>query len=104
VNPKLALIFVLHAPTLPPDNWLGVDKLKHFMMSAFAESAAYAGLRSTGVEHGPALAAAAGATIALGVGREIHDRRVYGRFSVRDLTWDAIGAAAALPLLNKSQR
>ena len=43
---------------------------------------------------------AIGITVGFGVGREIHDKRMPGNiFSVRDLTWDAIGTAAGTVLL-----
>ena len=47
------------------------------------------------VHHRPALGGAIGITLGFGVGREIHDKRTPGNiFSVRDLTWDAIGTGA----------
>jgi uncharacterized protein YfiM (DUF2279 family) len=42
---------------------------------------------------------AIGITLGLGVVRELHDMRVPGNlFSVRDLTWDAIGTGAGATL------
>jgi uncharacterized protein YfiM (DUF2279 family) len=35
----------------------------------------------------------------VGVGKEVHDRRTKGEFSVRDLAWDAAGAGSASLLL-----
>jgi len=83
------------------DAWFGIDKLKHFFMSAFVESVAYSALQAAHVNHSAALGGAIGVTMAVGVGRELHDRRVPGNlFSVRDLTWDALGAAAGAALLS----
>jgi len=43
--------------------------------------------------------------MAVGVGREIHDKRTPGNiFSVRDLTWDAVGATAGAVLLAQTRR
>jgi uncharacterized protein YfiM (DUF2279 family) len=45
------------------------------------------------------MAGAIGITVAAGLAREIHDMRVPGNiFSVRDLTWDAIGTTAGAAL------
>jgi putative lipoprotein len=78
-----------------PDPWFGIDKVKHFFMSAFINSVSYSALQLARVNHGSAMAGAIGFTMAVGVGRELHDMRVPGNlFSVRDLTWDAIGTAA----------
>ena len=82
-----------------PDPWFGIDKVKHFFMSAFINSVSYSVLEAARVNHRSAMAGAAGITMALGIGRELHDMRVPGNlFSVRDLTWDAIGTAAGAAL------
>ncbi|HJQ12570.1 MAG TPA: VanZ family protein [Gemmatimonadaceae bacterium] len=78
-----------------PDGWFGLDKVKHFFMSAFINTVSYSALQWAGVNHSTARTAAIGITMAAGLGRELHDMRVPGNiFSVRDLTWDAIGTAA----------
>ena len=78
-----------------PDAWFGIDKLKHFFLSAFINSVSYSALQAAGANHRSAMTGAIGITMAAGFGREIHDMRVPGNiFSVRDLTWDAIGTAA----------
>jgi hypothetical protein len=38
------------------------------------------------------------------VAKEVHDRRAGGRFSVRDLAWDAAGIAAASAMLSHTAR
>jgi uncharacterized protein YfiM (DUF2279 family) len=87
------------------DAWFGIDKLKHFFMSAFIESVAYSALQAAHVNHRPALGGAIGVTMAVGIGREIHDKRTPGNiFSVRDLTWDAVGATAGAVLLSQTRR
>lgn len=88
----------------PPDRWFGVDKLKHFVVSALAQSLAFSGLQLAGASRDAALAGSLGAGAALGVGRELHDRRVGRPFSVRDLTWDAAGLGAATLLVRHAER
>jgi putative lipoprotein len=112
----LALIMSLHTTPRPraepvqrarsgqQDPWLGVDKAKHFLVSAFVQSASYAALRTAGARNGGALAGASVITLAVGLGRETHDHIVGRKFSLRDLTWDVLGAAAASTLLVKTRR
>ena len=105
----LLLIFSLHTGRPAPqdtvaDPWFSRDKAQHFLMSAFIQSAGYGALRGIGVQHGPALGAASVATAAIGVGKELHDRRVKGDFSARDLTWDAAGAGGMSLLLAHTAR
>jgi uncharacterized protein YfiM (DUF2279 family) len=95
------------AQMAPPhtDPWFGIDKVKHFFMSVFVESVTYSALQAAHVHHRTALGTAIGATLAVGIGREIHDSRVPGNlFSVRDLTWDAIGTTAGAVLLSHTIR
>ena len=88
-----------------PDSWFGIDKIKHFFMSAFIESVSYSALQAAHVRHRSAMAGAIGTTIGLGVAREIHDMRTPGNiFSVRDLTWDVIGTGAGAALLSHTIR
>ena len=97
----LAFALSLHAPPRPS---IGPDKLKHFFMSAFVQSASYSALRLGGVEHDGALVTASAATIALGVAKEIHDGRSGRGFDVRDLAWDLAGVGAAAAVLEQSRR
>ncbi len=83
------------------DSWLGIDKIKHFFMSAFIESVSYSALQAAHVKRRPALTSAIGVTAAFGVAREIHDKRTPGKwFSYQDLTWDALGIAAGAAMLS----
>ncbi len=108
MNPILSVLLAANlvygqtAATQPhPDAWFGIDKIKHFFISAFIESVSYSALQAAHVHHRSAMAGAIGITIGFGVGREIHDQRVPGNFfSVRDLTWDAVGIAAGTVLLS----
>jgi uncharacterized protein YfiM (DUF2279 family) len=92
---------LIFAQMSPPhtDPWFGIDKLKHFFMSAFIESVTYSVLQATRLNHNAAMGGAIGITMAVGVGRELHDRRIPGNlFSVRDIAWDALGATAGAVL------
>ena len=102
----LFLVFTLGAHPLQhsSDPWFGPDKLQHFFASAFVQSLGYATLRAVGAEHGAALAGATAGTVVVGVGKELHDRATHGDVSVRDLVWDAAGAASATALLVHSAR
>jgi putative lipoprotein len=100
------LVFTLNGlpRAMPHDSWFGPDKVQHFFASAFVQSMSYGSLRAAGASHGAALAGATATTAAVGVGKEIHDLRVKGDFSVRDLAWDAAGAGAATVLLVRVAR
>lgn len=87
------------------DPWFGIDKIKHFFMSAFIETVSYSLLQASGVHYKSALGGAIGITLGVGVARELHDQRIPGNlFSIRDLTWDAIGTGAGAILLSHTIR
>ncbi len=86
------------------DSIAGIDKLKHFLLSGFVESVAFAGLQAAGANRSSSLAGAATVTVVVAVGREAHDRRVSGLFSIGDLVWDALGAGAAMLILTRVGR
>jgi hypothetical protein len=88
----------------PADPIFGVDKVKHFFLAGFVETITFAGLEAAGSSRSGARAGAIGAAAVVSFGREFHDRRTKGLFSVRDLVWDAIGATAAMAVINKTQR
>lgn len=92
------------SPAKPRDSIIGVDKVKHFFISGFVESMTFAGLQAAGANRSPARTIAISATAVVSLGREIHDRKTKGLFSVRDLVWDTIGATAGILLINKTQR
>ena len=87
----------------PPDPVFGVDKVKHFFIAGFVESMTFAGAQAAGSSRSAARASALSVTAIVSVAREVHDKRKKGLFSVRDLAWDAIGAGAALLVVNKTQ-
>ena len=96
----LAVNLVFAQTAVARDSWFGIDKIKHFFMSAFIESVSYSVLQAANVKRRPALGAAIGVTAAIGVAREIHDKRTPGKwFSYQDLTWDALGIAAGAAMV-----
>lgn len=86
------------------DTFLGPDKVKHFMMSAFIEAIGFNALQAANVDRGASLGAATAVTLGIGIARELHDGRTKGLFSLGDLTWDTLGTAAALLVISHSQR
>ena len=102
---SLAVNLVYAQTAVAPDSWFGIDKIKHFFMSAFIESVSYSALQAAHVNHRAALGGAIGVTMAFGVGREVHDKRTPGNwFSYQDLTWDALGATAGAVMLSQTRR
>lgn len=87
----------------PADGWFGRDKLTHFFVSAFVQSVSFATLQAAGADRDAALVGATATTAAVGVGKELFDRRQGRPFSVRDLTWDAAGAGAATLVLVRTR-
>jgi uncharacterized protein YfiM (DUF2279 family) len=95
---------LLLALALPPvKSWFGADKLKHFLTSAFVQSAAFSAARAAGADRRTANAAAGGVTVAVGVAKEVKDRRAGKPFSVQDLAWDAAGAGSMAALLARTR-
>ena len=91
-------------PAAPRDAWFGADKVKHFFVTAFIQSASYGGLRAVKLDHGPSLAGASVTSAVFSVGKEVRDRRLTGLFSKRDLVWDAAGAGTATIMLEHTRR
>ena len=99
---ELATVILLASPPRG-DRWIGTDKVKHFFMSAFVQSAAFSVARAAGASHSSAQAIGGVTTGALGIGREVHDKRVGKIFSVKDLAWDAAGGVSAAALLRRTR-
>jgi uncharacterized protein YfiM (DUF2279 family) len=107
VNPLIGVCLAVNVicvqAAVTRDSWFGIDKIKHFFISAFIESVSYSALQAAHVNRRPALAGAIGVSAAFGVARELHDKRTPGNhFSYRDLTWDALGIAAGAVMLNRT--
>ncbi len=91
------------SPRPSEDAWLGQDKLKHLTTSFAATTMGYAGLRATGLDHRPAATLAIVGAGALGVLKEIYDRKHQRPFSLRDLAWDAVGVLAGAALVDRTR-
>lgn len=97
----LALLFSLHfgQDHTAGDRWFAADKAKHFFTAALAQSISFSALRAVGMSRNGALVGATVATGAVSVGKELYDRKSGGDPSLKDLTWDVAGMAAASALL-----
>jgi uncharacterized protein YfiM (DUF2279 family) len=98
----LVLALVVAVPVPPRPSWFGPDRIKHFFMSFFIQSASYSLARAANLGHGPALGAATGATAAAAISKELWDRKRGTGFDRLDLVWDAFGAGAATLLLTRT--
>jgi uncharacterized protein YfiM (DUF2279 family) len=92
------------APAGPRDSFIGLDKPKHFLLSFFIESAAFASFQAAGAGRRSAESGATATAAIFGLGREIHDQKTKGLFSFGDLFWDALGAGAAVVMLRHTYR
>jgi len=99
VGHLLLAVVVLSPVPQPRGGWFGPDRVKHFFLSFFVQSASYSLARGVGLSRTAALVPATGATAAVGFSKEIWDRNRGGGFDRRDLVWDALGAGAASALL-----
>jgi putative lipoprotein len=97
---SLALNLVFAQTAVAGESWFGVDKLKHFFLSAFATSVSFSAIQAAGANRRTSMAGAIGASAALGISRELYNLRTTKVFSFRDLTWDAIGTGAAATMLS----
>ncbi|MFI5228683.1 MAG: hypothetical protein ACHQWU_06425 [Gemmatimonadales bacterium] len=109
----LLLVFSLHVGRGNPardssaryaDRWFAPDKAQHFFMAAFIQASAYGALRTTGLGRRGSVAGATALTSAVSVGKELWDRTHQGDPSLEDLTWDAVGMAAATVLVARTRR
>ena len=82
------------------DRWFAPDKVKHFFVSAFIQSATFSTVRVAKASRSNAQLIAGVTSTAFGIGKEIHDRRTSKQFSAKDLVWDGAGALTAAALLN----
>jgi uncharacterized protein YfiM (DUF2279 family) len=124
---SLSLLALLHAssiplshdacerasmPCLPPelqqppanrDAWVAEDKLRHFFASFAATGVSYGAVRAAGLDRDSALPVAAVAAAALGVWKELRDRKLGKGFSARDLVWDTAGIVLGIVILQQTR-
>lgn len=99
----MILVFSLSTVAFPKDSWFGADKVKHFFLGAFVQSAAFGGLRATALGKNVSLAGASAATLSVVVAKELRDRQEKGTPSLRDVGWGLAGAATVTPLLLRTK-
>lgn len=87
------------------DPWLGRDKASHLALSLSIAGFGYHLARmEAGQERGAARAASFGTTVALGLAKELWDRRrPGGRFSYKDVLFDLAGAGLALAVFTTNK-
>jgi uncharacterized protein YfiM (DUF2279 family) len=95
----VAAALLWSVPRSAEPRWFAPDRIKHFFLSFFVQSASYSVARAANADRGAALIAASGVTAAAAISKEVWDRRRGTGFSSGDLVWDALGAGAASALL-----
>lgn len=87
-------------PAGPPDRLFGEDKFTHFFTSFLVATLSASGARAAGLDHDASLLVGAGAGVALGAAKELHDRRTPGATaSLLDLAWDLAGTGAGVAVV-----
>ena len=92
-------------PSVVSDSTFGMDKAEHVIVSASIAGLVYVGA-SRVLSHWPALAVAAGSTLAVGLDKERWDEKHHSRWSWKDLAADAAGVllTAAITTAMRSWR
>ena len=88
-------LLLLSAPCSATDRdpWWGRDKALHFSACFFFAADGYASASVLTKRESTRMAAGAGLAVAAGAAKEVYDRYYGGDASLRDLTWDVVGAA-----------
>lgn len=80
---------------LGDDDWLGGDKLYHFVAAGVIGAGVTSIALNNGMDDSRAPVAGFSSAVGIGVAKEVYDARVKGTFfSVKDLAWDILGGAA----------
>lgn len=85
------------------DPWVSRDKIQHFFLGAFIQSAAFSIADATGAEKSASLAAASAVSLSAVLAKEIRDRNGRGTPSAKDAIWGLAGAAAISPVLARTK-
>lgn len=82
------------------DNWLGKDKLKHFVASFYAASySEWLGYYRYGLYRNQSKRAGIIFSLTLGIAKEIYDHQNKGIFSWKDMVFDFLGALCGVILI-----
>jgi uncharacterized protein YfiM (DUF2279 family) len=100
---KFAVAFAFSAQLFTSDPWLSADKMKHFVLASFVQSAGFGMLRTVGAQKTPSILGASALSLSAVVGKELWDRSGRGDPSVKDAVWGLAGAAAVTPVLLKTR-
>jgi uncharacterized protein YfiM (DUF2279 family) len=98
----VALFLLAPVSSRGAPRWFGPDRVKHFFLSFFLQSAGFSVARAANASRGTAIVAASGVTAAAAVSKELWDRKRGTGFDRGDLLWDALGAGAATALLART--
>lgn len=80
------------------DPWWGQDKALHFSACFMFAGDGYAGASVFTKRESARLSTGAGLALAAGAAKEVYDRYAGGDASLRDFTWDVVGAATGTVL------
>jgi uncharacterized protein YfiM (DUF2279 family) len=86
-----------HSPV--NDRWFARDKALHFGVSLVVQGATHSVLRANGFEYRAAAWTAGATTLAVGVSKELLDRRAGRAFSWKDLAADGVGGGTGAALM-----
>jgi uncharacterized protein YfiM (DUF2279 family) len=84
---------------LPQDRWLARDKALHFAISAVVQGTTHSVLRANGFAYREAAWTAGATTLAVGISKELWDRRAGRIFSWKDLAADGLGGGTGAVLM-----
>ena len=85
------------------DPWVSRDKIQHFFLGAFVQSAAFSIADAAGVGKSVSLATATGVSVSAVLAKELRDRNGRGTPSAKDAVWGLAGAAAISPVLARTK-
>jgi len=100
---KILLLSLSLQTLTAPDKWFAGDKVQHFFIGTFVQSASFGVLRAAKVDKAPAFIAASALSASVAVGKELRDRHGRGDPSAKDAVWTLAGAAAISPALARTK-
>jgi putative lipoprotein len=86
------------------NRWFGRDKAYHFAVSAAVQGISHGLVRGVGGDYRTASGVAGLTTLAVGVGKEVHDRADGRYFSWKDLAADAAGSVTGAVVVRQVDR